>query len=453
MHFPPPPCPTPPPATQPSPQPSPTPPPPSRKKPASSASPTSSNETSPGSGTTVHKPSDYFQITTIDIKNGTLLYDARQPDLKPFTLDGLTSTLNVNPNPPKTAATTKTTKPNQSASGEGWYVLDCKAAREPLFAAHMQGRINLNTGTLEFSPLTAQLALSKDTHDKLPPNIQRIVDRYQARGNLQCVLTGLLMFKDKTQTKLQTHLTLTDGHALIGHCEIPIQKLVAELRTENMLTRAKSFHAEILNGTVDAEGSLPFRNDQTASLHIHIDNVGLARTIRTLSTQPSPSTATRASEPPKIAGRVSGDISYSGPVANWNTQASGNGHLILTHGRIPDLPLLGDIFTGIRTLGKSAGINDGKPDDHAETWFLFQGDKIIVQSLEAHSTSMGMRSTGNIDRSGNVNLEVNAGPLERFEQILGSPGNALSNVTDNLARYHVTGKPGHLTIAFQMGPQ
>ena len=32
----------------------------------------------PARGATVRKPSDYFQITTIDIKNGTLLYDARR---------------------------------------------------------------------------------------------------------------------------------------------------------------------------------------------------------------------------------------------------------------------------------------------------------------------------------------------------------------------------------------
>ena len=315
----------------------------------------------------------------------------------------------------------------------------------------MQGRINMNTGSLEFAPLTAQLALSDNTRDKLPPNIQSVVAHYQARGNLQCVVTGLLSFKNKMKTQLLTHLTLPDAHAHIGNCELPIQKLTADLRTENLLTRAQSFHADILNGTIDADGSLPFRNDQTASLHIHIKNVGLARTIRTLSTQPA--ATTRPAEPPSVAGRVSGDIAYCAPIARWNTETSGTGHLVLTHGRIPDLPLLGEIFSGFRSFGKSVGLNNGKTDDHAEISFLFQGDKIIVQTLDAHSTTLGMRAAGNIFRDGTVDLAVNAGPLERFEQLLGPVGNALSNVTDNVAKYHVTGKTGNLTIAFEMGPQ
>ena len=403
-------------------------------------------KTNKAPGTPAHKPSDYFQITTIDIKNGTLLYDARQSDLKPFVLDNLTSTLNVNPNPPAT-----TTQPSQHKGPGGWYLLDCKAARDPIFSAHMQGRINVNSGSLEFAPLTAQLALGDNTRDKLPPSIQRVVDHYQARGNLQCVVTGLLSFKNKMKTQLLTHLILTDGHARLGNCELPIQKLTTDLRTENLLTRAQSFHADILNGTIDAEGSLPFRTDQTASLHIHINNVGLARTLRTLSTQPA--TTTRPTESSTVAGRVSGDISYSAPIACWNTQTSGTGHLLLTHGRIPDLPILGEIFSGFRSFGKSVGLNDGKSDDHAEISFLFQGDKIIVQTLDAHSTAMGMRASGNVFRDGSVDLAVNAGPLERLEQLLGPVGNALSNVTDNVARYHVTGKTGHLAIAFEMGPQ
>ncbi|MGN6370245.1 MAG: hypothetical protein ACTHN5_18470 [Phycisphaerae bacterium] len=398
-------------------------------------------------GSPRRKPSDFFQITKIDIKNGTLLYDARHKDLQPFTLDGLTSTLNVNPNPP-TAPGATATEPGQSTNG--WYVLDCKAAREPIFSAEMQGRLNVNTGALEFSPLTARLALSRETHDKLPPNIQRVVDRYQARGNLQCVLTGLLMLKDKMKTKLLTHLELTDAHARIGRTDLPIQKLTAELRTENLLTRAKSFHAEILNGTVDAEGSLPFKRGQTISLHVQINNVGLARTIRTLSTGPA---AGAPDTPPKIAGRVSGEISYSAPVAHWNTQMSGTGHLVLDHGRIPDLPLLGDIFNGIRALGKSVGLNNGKPDDHAEIYFLFQGDRLDVLGLDAHSTTMGMRAAGTVDRTGHVDLQVNAGPLERIEQLLGPIGAAMSKLTDNVAKYHVTGKSGHLTINFEVGPQ
>jgi len=57
------------------------------------------------------------------------------------------------------------------------------------------------------------------------------------------------------------------------------------------------------------------------------------------------------------------------------------------------------------------------------------------------------RINGVVAYDGTLDLEANAGPMEKVQGMLGEVGNILGKVTDQLVKYRITGKAGDPKVA------
>ena len=59
--------------------------------------------------------------------------------------------------------------------------------------------------------------------------------------------------------------------------------------------------------------------------------------------------------------------------------------------------------------------------------------------IDLRAPTYAIRGDGDLYFNQNLNMTINAGPLERIQSGLGTVGDILGAVSSSLARYHVTG--------------
>ena len=94
-----------------------------------------------------------------------------------------------------------------------------------------------------------------------------------------------------------------------------------------------------------------------------------------------------------------------------------------------------------------------KPNHRVDAEFNFTPGGIEVTKSEVLTGFLAARGVGMIDYRGQLDLIVNAGPLERLQSALGAVGDIFGQLTDQLASYQVRGpitKP-EVTVALGRG--
>jgi hypothetical protein len=393
---------------------------PGNSTPAGAAPPTTSSDAGPPM-----KVSDFLQIHHVEIKNGLILYDPRIARQTPMQLDGINLQMEFAP-----------------STTPGTYAIQTVIDRKPVFQLDVNGQINIDTFTAEFAKLNLALDLQEQNAHFLPPELQALLKSIDLSGQLQIAAKGTLPVSDVRKADMHATVDLAAARAAMGAYRFSIDALTADIDVQNGSTVLKKADARLLGGEIHLAGTMPM--DPTAPSHLELDARGIRieQTIRSVD----------PNQLPPYAGNIAATVNFTAPLSAWNTQAGGSGTVSLREGRIENLPFLGHIVTTLygilsKTLGQRAhGLNDT-----ADARFTFAGDHVQVESLTGQFGALALRGAGTIGFDQQLNLRINAGPMEKMQGSLGVVGSIWASASDALAGYRVTGMLTNPQVSLELG--
>ncbi|MDY7109915.1 MAG: AsmA-like C-terminal region-containing protein [Planctomycetota bacterium] len=353
------------------------------------------------------RPSDVFAIRTLRIIDGVFVYAT--PDDQAMRLDEITFDLTSSPD-----------------SEQGWYALDALLERAPVFTLALDGRLNIDTASLDLADTTLDVHLQPEQYELLPPQLQKTLNQHDIRGVLSMGLSGMMPLADPMSGDLDLHLLLTEARIAFGEYMLPIQSLETMARLEEQTIHIEPLVIAGLGGTLQATGDLRPVRGWGADLQLDARGVRIEQALRDTGEQP-----------PRFAGRVDLDGELSGELADPAQSLAGTGVLQVTEARLVNLPVVGGL---VRTV--SGGKANGAGKDRLRADLQLAKGETRFRDIELLSAAVAARGEGEIGFDGRIDFTFNAGPLERVQGSLGAIGDLLGKMTDQLMKYHVTGPIG-----------
>lgn len=312
---------------------------------------------------------------------------------------------------------------------QGWYAIRLDSGRAPGAVIHVDGAVNIDSMAADLKTTTLSIDVSPETIGTLPPALQDLLRTYDASGRLALSAGGRLETDDLAASTLDATLELTGFNIGVGDFRFPIDRATARAGLSGGVLDIPEFNVEAIDGTLAATGSVNLQADgMPARVRWRGDRLDLQRLLRAQSPE---------GNPPKLAGRLRAEGEASADVATAPGSLSGSGIVQVRDGRLvmlPGLTELADLLNvGPKLLG-ATGLTH-----RADAEFDLTGAGVRVKSSTVETEFVAARATGLVAYDGTLDLDVNAGPLEKLQSNLGKVGEIFGKLTDKLVTYHVTG--------------
>ena len=374
------------------------------------------------------KLSEVIRIDYIALRRGMVLYDDGSDDTEPMQLDDINTELHVNP------------------TEGGWYSLDTTISREALFDLALKGRLNIDDMVLDLADTTLAMQVSRDTDSQLPPQLQRLLRQYEVVGALRAVVSGSIGADGIEAAKLSATVELSDTMFVISPYQLPQSNLTINAKLEAGIVHIDELAMDGRLGSIRATGRVSLLDDMPASVDLSVRDLLLQQLLRPTDEEPTGLAAS-------MRGKLSSNVRWQGPVTQWSTRSAGDGDIKLREGTLVGLPAISQLTDLMRTAFKITTGRSAQPSDTADVTFRFAGDHIDVTALDIKTSTYAVRGNGSIGLDGELNLVVNGGPVEGVQSMLGAVGDLVGKVTDQLARYRITGKVGEPKVTMEVGPR
>lgn len=314
------------------------------------------------------------------------------------------------------------------------YELDLDIDRSPILNIAAEGALNLDKLTLDTQSLRLVADLAKDEAlSALPPQLQSIINQYDARGMLDVSATGKVALLDILGSDLAADLELKSFNIAQGEYRLPIETAILQAKLANRIATVNNARVDTCGGTVSltqARADLS-RTEMPANLAWEIRNVQLQDLLRV---------AAQEGQPPKMAGILNSSGNATANLQTAPDSVSGSGNITLRQGRLVQLPLISDLASNMNLLGQLTG--QPEFNDEADINFNLTGTGVDISKMQLTTAVLAARGTGQIRYDQTLDLTLNAGPMEKVQSMLGDVGNILGAVTDQLVKYRVRGTVG-----------
>lgn len=365
--------------------------------------------------------SEVINLRRIEINNAELIYDERVPGASPLRIDGLSLAMDIDPDP----------------AAPGWYSASFHSGREPGLRVDALGRFNIDELLIEFADALFAIDLSEKTRPDLPPSMELAIARHDITGSVELRLAGTLPVRAPLEGALTAELLASGLHASFGDFRLPVDRLsIRGALDRGSMTLALADIAA-LDGAVRVSGSADTNTPGwPAILEWTADNVDIQRFLAAeINASDGPD------QPPRFAGRFAGEGLVRLDLARADESLAGEGSLTVTEGRLVALPI-------VTALNRAIG--GGRRDSgrhRLSARFSLSPDRITITEGELVTGLIAARGTGDIGYDGQLDLRVNAGPLEKLQSGLGLIGELFGNLTDRLVKYLVRGTTADPTIS------
>lgn len=359
------------------------------------------------------KLSSVLRLRQIDFNGGSMLYD--HGDGSPLmTISGFTTTIKSAPD----------------EAQPGWYTLDVRSAVGPLVDLTLDGQVNLDTFTARVGRLNFAGRLTAESAGALPPQLQTLVQRYRAQGQIDLTASGELPLTHPLAGALEADLSLTGFHVASGEYQVPIDTVHATASLAGGVATLSGLVAETLDGTIRVSGEARLaETGRPASAIWTIDNIELRELLQT---------NTQAEGPPRLAGRLIGDGRLTTRLDDARGALEGAGEFHLRNGRVLVLPGLTQLAEVMHVVTTATAAKEAL-NHEVDAEFNLGPDGVEFTSSEVTTEFLVARGTGTLGFDGSLDLAVNGGPMEKLQSLLGGLGDALGAVTDRLVKYRVRG--------------
>lgn len=366
------------------------------------------------------KLSNVFQLRKVTLKNGGLFYDAGDGSA-PMNLTGLNLETGVEP-----------------AGDPGWYKLNIVSARPPVMDLKIDGRLNIDTMEADFADLVLKTRLDAGSDSGLPPQINDLLKQHEVKGEAELRVNGLVPLRDWKNGNFRAAMTTQGLNVAAGDYRLPIDLLDVEAALTGGTLNVTKGQVNLCKGNITlsdtslnvAQAGMPGRASWS------VEGFELKELLRI---------ATPPGENPRMAGVVqtSGNVRFnaSDPLA----AIDGSGTLKVREGRLVALPIISELVEAMSLLGKITGKYN--LEDKADAEFTLKPNGLNLSKTTIETQVVLARINGVVAYDGTLDLEANAGPMEKVQGMLGEVGGLIGKVTDQLVKYKITGKAGDPKVA------
>ncbi len=369
--------------------------------------------------------SEVLQLRLIELRDAAVVLDTREPGTEPTQIDDISTDLHIDP------------------TDGGRYHLALELDRVPVMTASVDAVLDIDNMKLDVAATGLELAISRGNDQYLPQSLQSLIKSYDLTGDLTIVAAGRVDLNTWEESVLQATVGLTGGNAVVGDYRIPISRLHVEAATADRIATLPTIEIDALGGTIRGEAAA--RLDRGMPFTTTLSGTALA-VEQTLKPKDD-------GTPPRYAGQAGFEVTAGGLVSELTTQLRGEGTLTLREGRVARIAVLSDLIDFMESSGDLRRPDGTVPmgRDKADVAFRLRGDKVYLSQAEIVGSWFAVRGRGNVFFDQRLNVQVNAGPLEKLQDALGAVGDVLGAVTDSIMAYRVGGtveKPGINVVPF-----
>ncbi|MFG0306012.1 MAG: hypothetical protein ACF8Q5_07330 [Phycisphaerales bacterium JB040] len=321
-----------------------------------------------------------------------------------------------------------TTPDKETPDRAGWYDLSFESGRAPGLRLDIEGSFNIDTFEAEVDRGFAELLVGEDTIGSLPGRVQQLLGELEASGDLMVEFAGRAPLRDAMAGgRLDLLVTLKGFNIVPGDLRVPINELVIEGALDGGVARVAQLTADTLSGSVRADARIELTSEgMPAEAWWELSGLDLEQ----LLAHQNPD------EPPAIAGLLTGTGTATARATDALGTISGEGEVHLKQGRLVKLPVL----TQLANAADAVGFGQSASKNHSlDAEFTLEPAGVRLSGFEVVTTTLAARGKGLIRWDGTLNLEANAGPLEKLQNMLGGVGKLLGQLTDSVMTYLITG--------------
>lgn len=352
--------------------------------------------------------SDVLVLQHVEIRDGEVVY-AVLDGSDPMTLPGITLTMNI-PRPSREP---------------GWHEIKGTFKRDPLFTVELDGRLNVDSMLADLRSFRIDAILGPDQYGTLPPAIQKPLREHEITGRLAARLSGQVPLSEPLKSQVGLDLDLQNASMISGKSILPVQRFALRSTLANAVLSA-AYEADLLQGTIRGDASMTMTQQLAVKLTWNAENIEMADTLRSMQ-----------QGQPEYAGRIKAQGQFGAMLGNLPASISGGGKLSIDRGKLVNLPLIKELVAVVAKIRLGVLVS---PQDTAEFVYELRPDHVYLSKLEIVSALVGVRGKGQIFYDKRLNLDVQAGLLEKLQGNLGPIGDLLGAV--KLVNYKVTGVVG-----------
>lgn len=354
-----------------------------------------------------------LQITRIHLTDTAIEYDSREPGTLPMVFDGIDTSLNISPGAGDT------------------YGFDIELNREGVLDANLVGELNVDRLVLGLDSVFLNVQADRANDQFLPPQVQKVLKQYDITGRLSLEGDGEIDFNRWRDSTAQVVLSLADGYATAGEYRLPIKHLNIQGVMREERVEVRRIAAQMLEGEIRGDAVIQLNDDFDTDVRLGGDGLDIEETLR----QMDPDQLAR------YAGVLDFDFSAALPLGGQADGANltGQGQVNLRNGRIARVAVISDVIDFMETRGEISQSRDAAGRDRGDMTFELRGDHAYISELEIEGSWFAMRGRGQIFFDDRLNMNVNAGPMQKVQSALGAVGDVLGALTDGLVAYRVTG--------------
>lgn len=369
--------------------------------------------------------SEVLQLRLIELRNATVVLDTREPGTEPTLIDDITTDLHIDP------------------SDGGQYHLSMQLDRVPVMSAAVDAVLDIDQMKLEVTTTELELALDRGNDQYLPQSLQAMIKSYDLTGDLTVSAAGLVDLNTWQESALTATVGLTDGNAVVGAYRIPIDRLHVEAQTAERIARLPTIEINAIGGTIRGEAAARLDSGMPFTTTLTGEALMIEQTLK----------PTAEGTLPRYAGHAGFEVTAGGLLSELTTQLRGGGTLTLREGRVARIAVLSDLIDFMESSGDLRRPDGTVPAgrDKADVAFRIRGDRVYLSHAEIVGSWFAVRGRGNVFLDQRLDVQVNAGPLEKLQDALGVVGDVLGAVTDSVMAYRVGGtveEPGISVVAF-----
>ena len=385
----------------------------------------------------VPRLSDFLRMTRVELIDGQIISDARLPGVPRMQIDKINTRLAIEP------------------AKDGWYTLDTRITRAPVFDLALTGRLNLDTFTAADAVVTVKAHVAREEESFLPPDLQTFLRRHEVRGALEARITARsLPLLDPGRGAMSVEASLANANVAYRDYRVPVESLVLSAALEDGMLKLSKLDVKALRGEADVRGTLALNEALDADVRCVVRNMILDDTIRD---------GTATAREPKFGGRVNAQVAAAAPLKTAATtlpidRTWGRGQIDVDRGRLVNIPLVQGLgraitksTTWLRGGGRGGARGKGAGTDRAHVVFTLVGHEARCSEMTYVGDVFAARGRGVVAFDQELDLIVNGGPLEKMQHLLGKHvGGVFGKLTDALAGYRVTGTVAQPQVGVQL---
>lgn len=355
--------------------------------------------------------SDVLVLERVDIAGLSVVYDPGG-GREPLRFDGVRAGMDIQP---------------AADRGPGWYSLSLASGRSPGLEIEGAGDLSLDTFDLAVSRVDARLEVSPQTVATLPGPVQGWFERHEARGRATLAASGTINLKRPREANATARLDVAECNLAFGEYRIPVRTLAADAAFDAGVVRFDQITGRVMDGSVRVVGSIDaLTSGAPATADWTLSDIDLRQALRVADPQ---------GQPPRLAGLLRGNGHATANLRSARDTIAGRGEIDVRDGRLVLLPGFGQLMA--LALGDTP--DDGRLNHTGSAEFTISPTGLTITESEVITSTLAARGKGTVGFGGELDLRVNAGPLEKIQSLLGPIGSLLGSVTDRLVKYTIRG--------------